>query len=119
MLTLTRWDATRPPTVDNLVLMMQNEAVRLADLGDPTAVFPAEVVQRVESRLAWAREVVRLDSGGDRQEGIGALRKSAWRRGTTRQWTEDVHRRGQCIRLVVGNLLLLSWAWYNHQYSSS
>jgi hypothetical protein len=55
ILTLTRWDPTQPPTPYNLVLIMQDDALRLATHGK--SVFPPEVVNRIEARLAWAKEV--------------------------------------------------------------
>ena len=54
ILTLTRWDAALPPRPYNLVLMMQNEAQKLCDKGHEA--FPVEVRQRIEERLAWAKE---------------------------------------------------------------
>ena len=55
ILTLTRWDATKPPTPDNLVLMMQNEADKLATKGKEA--FPEDKVQKITARLAWAKQV--------------------------------------------------------------
>lgn len=55
-LTLTRWDASRPPAPDNLVLLMHGEAQRLAEKGH--SAFRPEVVQRITSRLAWASGVI-------------------------------------------------------------
>lgn len=54
ILTLTRWDASLPPRPYNLVLMMQNEAQKLCDVGH--SVFPVEVRERIEERLRWAKE---------------------------------------------------------------
>lgn len=55
-LTLTRWDASRPPVSDNLVLLMHGEAQRLAEKGH--SAFRPEVVQRITDRLAWASGVM-------------------------------------------------------------
>jgi hypothetical protein len=110
ILTLTRWDAQRPPALDNLVLMMQNEATKLAEQG--TSAFAPEIVQRVEKRLAWAREVLRLDEGGDDNDGIDALKKSEWRRANTLQQKKSEQVQAQRLRLAVGNLLLFSVAWF-------
>jgi hypothetical protein len=55
ILTLTRWDASQPPTPHNLVLLMQNEAQKLHEHGKEA--FPKEVVARIEERLAWAKKV--------------------------------------------------------------
>eukprot|EP00598_Pedospumella_elongata_P014016 CAMPEP_0185013890 /NCGR_PEP_ID=MMETSP1098-20130426/99036_1 /TAXON_ID=89044 /ORGANISM="Spumella elongata, Strain CCAP 955/1" /LENGTH=503 /DNA_ID=CAMNT_0027542963 /DNA_START=406 /DNA_END=1917 /DNA_ORIENTATION=- len=54
ILTLTRWDASQPPTPYNLVLLMQNEAQKLHDQGK--SAFSAEVVERIEERLRWAKK---------------------------------------------------------------
>lgn len=55
ILTLTRWRAEEPPTPYNLVLIMQNEAQKLAEQGH--SAFPPEVVERIEKRLEWAKKV--------------------------------------------------------------
>jgi len=54
ILTLTRWDPALPPVPYNLVLLMQNEAQKLHDHGK--SAFSAEVVQRIEERLRWAKK---------------------------------------------------------------
>ena len=56
ILTLTRWDASLPPTPYNLALLMQNEAQKLHDQG-AQAAFSPEVVARVNERLRWAKKV--------------------------------------------------------------
>lgn len=66
ILTLTRWNEDQPPTPDNLVLIMQNEAKILAEQG--RSAFPVEVVQRIVERLAWAKlvydkEFIHYDAG--------------------------------------------------------
>ncbi len=75
-LTLTRWDPTLPPTPYNLVLLMQNEALRLAELG-PQA-FPAETISKISCRLQWARRVCdqswdTLDHTGEIYDRCGTL----------------------------------------------
>ena len=55
ILTLTRWDASLPPSPSNLVLMMQNEAQKLHEIG--RSAFPDDVVARISERLAWAKRV--------------------------------------------------------------
>lgn len=103
MLTLTRWHAHLPPTRDNLVLIMQDEAAKLAEQG--SSAFPVETVERIESRLAWAREVLRRDDEFDNQEGLMALTKSELRRkATTTQQKQQVLQQRDI--LLSGNLLL-------------
>ncbi len=60
LLTLTRWDCSRPPVADNLVLLMQSQARLLAEKGH--AAFEPFVVQRVTSRLSWASAIVSEDN---------------------------------------------------------
>lgn len=55
ILTLTRWNPDLPPEPYNLVLMMQNEAQKLAEQGQ--SAFPPEIVNRINKRLAWAKEI--------------------------------------------------------------
>jgi hypothetical protein len=55
ILTLTRWDASQPPVPSNLVLLMQNEAQKLATQGQ--GAFSEEVQQKIGARLQWARGV--------------------------------------------------------------
>jgi hypothetical protein len=52
---LTRWDAEQPPCASNLVLMLQEQAVRLAALGH--AAFDADTQAKISQRLCWARTV--------------------------------------------------------------
>lgn len=52
---LTRWDPNLPPVPYNLVLLMQNEAEKLAEQGKES--FPPEIVAKIESRLEWAKRV--------------------------------------------------------------
>lgn len=54
ILTLTRWDASKPPTPYNLVLMMQNEADKLSEKG--WDAFPPELVAKINRRLEWAEK---------------------------------------------------------------
>lgn len=51
--TITRWDATLPPTLDNFVLLTIGPANQLASLGKNS--FEKSVIDRVEARLSWAR----------------------------------------------------------------
>lgn len=58
MLTLTRWHANEPASAYNLVLIMQNEAAKLAENnGNPDGVFPPDVIAKIEKRLQWAKRV--------------------------------------------------------------
>eukprot|EP01034_Spumella_vulgaris_P037752 gene37752-46582_t len=59
-LALTRWDATKPPTPDNLVMLMQKEADKLHTQGQ--SAFSPELVQKITARLAWASVQVREDN---------------------------------------------------------
>jgi hypothetical protein len=69
MLTLTRWHADEPASAYNLVLIMQNEAAKLAENhGNPDGVFPPEVIAKINKRLQWAKrvyceEIMPLDFG--------------------------------------------------------
>lgn len=53
ILTLTRWDATKPPVMSNLVLMMQKEAQLLHERGQQA--FDSLTVEKIQSRLDWAK----------------------------------------------------------------
>jgi len=52
-LALSRWDPTRPPQLDNLVLLAASEGSKLAQ-GGPAA-FTAEQRAAVDERLAWVK----------------------------------------------------------------
>lgn len=56
ILTLTRWDSSQPPSVYNLVLMMQRDAQRMAELGKEQA-FSKEVIEKIDDRLRWAKDL--------------------------------------------------------------
>jgi len=51
-LVLTRWDPKAPLTPFNLVLMMQTHATAFAEGKE----FPDDVKERIEGRLAWAKQ---------------------------------------------------------------
>jgi hypothetical protein len=55
ILTLTRWDILQPPTPYNLVLMMQDEAIKFANNGK--SIFDETISTKIEERLAWAKRV--------------------------------------------------------------
>jgi len=58
-LTLTRWDPNHAPTAANLVLMMQDQAEKLLVLKDSReALFGEAVVERIETRLRWAKQLL-------------------------------------------------------------
>lgn len=69
MLTLTRWHAHEPASAYNLVLIMQNEAAKLAENnGNPDGVFSPDVIAKIDKRLQWAKrvyceEIMPLDYG--------------------------------------------------------
>lgn len=54
-LVLSRWDATRPPEVGNLVLLTQTEASRLENEGQ--GAFSSDVQKKISQRLKWAASV--------------------------------------------------------------
>jgi tRNA A37 threonylcarbamoyladenosine dehydratase len=51
---LTRWRADKAPTPFNLVLMLPNELAKVENGGIDS--FSADVVARIDARLAWAEE---------------------------------------------------------------
>ena len=53
ILTLTRWDADKPPVMSNLVLMMQAQAQILHEKGQ--GAFDAATVDKIRARLDWAK----------------------------------------------------------------
>lgn len=53
ILTLTRWDPTKPPVMSNLVLMMQKEAQILHEKGQ--GAFDAATIEKIKARLDWAK----------------------------------------------------------------
>ena len=68
---MTRWDASKPPTPYNLVLMMQNEADKLAERG--ASAFPPELVEKINKRLAWAEKACE-DSWGNSSMGANVYK---------------------------------------------
>lgn len=54
-LVFTRWNPDIPPTPYNLVLLMIPEAVKLEEKGHDA--FPPEIVEKIERRLHWAKQV--------------------------------------------------------------
>lgn len=53
--TLARWHVERPPTPDNIVLILQKELDKIEKEG--ISRYPVEVLNRVEKRLEWAKAV--------------------------------------------------------------
>ena len=64
ILTLTRWRSDKPPTAGNLVLIMQDQAEKLASLGSGKAFSP-EVVKKIEQRLLWAEDIIQQEDKGN------------------------------------------------------
>lgn len=53
-LELTRWDVTRPPSADNVIMVTPKEAAKLKprpDGSDPRDSLPRDVRERIEARL--------------------------------------------------------------------
>lgn len=62
-LVLSRWNVDAPPTVSNLILTTQAEAVKLDTLGRSEAI-PRDVQNYITSRLLWARSVCQDEAFG-------------------------------------------------------
>lgn len=60
-LCLFRWNPDEPPTPYNIVLLMQNVAEKIEKNGLENAGISPEVIDRVNARLAWAKELCKDD----------------------------------------------------------
>jgi hypothetical protein len=58
-LVLSRWDASEPPEIWNLVLLTQAEAAKLEEIGQ--TAFPPEVAASITAKLGWAKRFLNYD----------------------------------------------------------
>ncbi len=58
---LFRWNPDEPPTPYNIVLIMQHVAEKIEKNGLANAGISSEIIDRVNARLAWAKELCKDD----------------------------------------------------------
>ena len=58
-LVLSRWNASEPPEIWNLVLLTQAEAAKLEEIGQ--SAFPPDIAAYITAKLRWAKQVLNYD----------------------------------------------------------
>jgi hypothetical protein len=107
-MTITRWKADEPPTLDNLVVITRDDVRSLRQHG--ISAFDAAVVEKIEARLAWARLACNRyweDEGGTNQL---QLYESALTRSRT-QSENDKLRRSHMAMIVGSGALATLGLW--------